>query len=194
MSIWWNTRRPKRRFSVRTPCRCSTVMMRRECDGQTKCARAEFWRERADCRGSIWSVARNKPQRGDDGMAPVWRWRDESGVEKKNAVRRKSSHRLAQRLMPTDALRIRGRHNAMNALAALALCRAIDFTAGEIAARSARLCGRAAPRSGFKREWRGFLTIPKERMSARRWRRLKDWAADCIDRRRRRQKGRISRR
>ncbi|TDR30835.1 UDP-N-acetylmuramoyl-L-alanine--D-glutamate ligase [Hydromonas duriensis] len=32
-----------------------------------------------------------------------------------------------QRLMPADALRIRGRHNAMNALAALALCRAIDL-------------------------------------------------------------------
>ena len=29
--------------------------------------------------------------------------------------------------MPSDALRIRGRHNAMNALAALALCRAIDL-------------------------------------------------------------------
>lgn len=32
-----------------------------------------------------------------------------------------------QRLMPADALRIRGRHNAMNALAALALCRAIGL-------------------------------------------------------------------
>lgn len=31
------------------------------------------------------------------------------------------------RLMPVDALRIRGRHNAMNVLAALALCRAIDL-------------------------------------------------------------------
>jgi UDP-N-acetylmuramoylalanine--D-glutamate ligase len=30
-------------------------------------------------------------------------------------------------LMPADALRIRGRHNAANALAALALCRAIDL-------------------------------------------------------------------
>jgi len=29
------------------------------------------------------------------------------------------------RLMPADALRVRGRHNAMNALAALALCRAV---------------------------------------------------------------------
>ncbi len=32
-----------------------------------------------------------------------------------------------QRLMPADALKIRGRHNAMNALAALALCRAIGL-------------------------------------------------------------------
>lgn len=33
---------------------------------------------------------------------------------------------FVHRLMPTDALRIRGRHNALNALAALALARAID--------------------------------------------------------------------
>jgi len=32
-----------------------------------------------------------------------------------------------KRLMPVDALKIRGAHNAMNALAALALCRAIDL-------------------------------------------------------------------
>lgn len=34
---------------------------------------------------------------------------------------------LVNRLMPSDALRIRGRHNAVNALAALALCRAIGL-------------------------------------------------------------------
>jgi len=34
---------------------------------------------------------------------------------------------LVKRLMPADALKIRGRHNAMNALAALALCRAIGL-------------------------------------------------------------------
>ena len=33
----------------------------------------------------------------------------------------------ARRLMPADALQIRGRHNALNALAALALCRAIGL-------------------------------------------------------------------
>jgi len=32
-----------------------------------------------------------------------------------------------KRLMPADALQIRGRHNALNALAALALCRAIGL-------------------------------------------------------------------
>ncbi|MCA1324482.1 UDP-N-acetylmuramoyl-L-alanine--D-glutamate ligase [Herbaspirillum sp. alder98] len=32
-----------------------------------------------------------------------------------------------KRLMPVDALKIRGAHNAMNALAALALCRAVDL-------------------------------------------------------------------
>ena len=32
-----------------------------------------------------------------------------------------------KRLMPADALKIRGQHNAVNALAALALCRAIDL-------------------------------------------------------------------
>ena len=34
---------------------------------------------------------------------------------------------LTSRLMPADALQIRGRHNAVNALAALALCRAIGL-------------------------------------------------------------------
>lgn len=34
---------------------------------------------------------------------------------------------LLKQLMPADALQIRGRHNAMNALAALALCRAIGL-------------------------------------------------------------------
>lgn len=37
-----------------------------------------------------------------------------------------------QRLMPADALRIRGRHNASNALAALALCAAADCALGPV--------------------------------------------------------------
>ena len=53
---------------------------------------------------------------------------NESGVEKKKRGQAEVSVPVTvQRLMPTDALRIRGRHNAMNALAALALCRAIDL-------------------------------------------------------------------
>ncbi len=37
------------------------------------------------------------------------------------------SEQAVQHLMPVDGLKIRGQHNAMNALAALALCRAIDL-------------------------------------------------------------------
>jgi UDP-N-acetylmuramoylalanine--D-glutamate ligase len=41
------------------------------------------------------------------------------------AVRDSLDESRLHRLMPADALRVRGRHNAMNALAALALCRAV---------------------------------------------------------------------
>lgn len=41
------------------------------------------------------------------------------------AVRDALDETRLHRLMPADALRVRGRHNAMNALAALALCRAV---------------------------------------------------------------------
>lgn len=52
--------------------------------------------------------------------------------EKQGEKRRKKKEvpelpSIISRLMPTDALQIRGQHNAMNALAALALCRAIDL-------------------------------------------------------------------
>jgi UDP-N-acetylmuramoylalanine--D-glutamate ligase len=50
-----------------------------------------------------------------------------------------------QRLMPAEALRIRGRHNASNALAALALAIGGRCPPGAHAARAARLPGRAAP-------------------------------------------------
>jgi UDP-N-acetylmuramoylalanine--D-glutamate ligase len=55
---------------------------------------------------------------------------DEEESTKK--VRRKKDsivevHTSINRLMPADALQIRGRHNAVNALAALALCRAIGL-------------------------------------------------------------------
>ena len=51
-----------------------------------------------------------------------------------------------QRLMPADALRMRGRHNAANALAALALRQRHRLPAGADAARPARIQRRAAPR------------------------------------------------
>ncbi len=47
-----------------------------------------------------------------------------SGRRRKNQV---EAEAVVKRLMPADALQIRGQHNAMNALAALALCRAIGI-------------------------------------------------------------------
>ncbi|NMM27039.1 MAG: UDP-N-acetylmuramoyl-L-alanine--D-glutamate ligase [Glaciimonas sp.] len=49
---------------------------------------------------------------------------DEKRRKKKNSI---ALPAVISRLMPTDALHIRGRHNALNALAALALCRAIGL-------------------------------------------------------------------
>ena len=53
---------------------------------------------------------------------------------------------VIQRLMPADALRIRGRHNASNALAALALATLGGLPARADAARAARIPRRAASR------------------------------------------------
>ncbi len=39
---------------------------------------------------------------------------------------------MTKKLMPVDALHIRGQHNAVNALAALALCRAIDLSFAQL--------------------------------------------------------------
>jgi UDP-N-acetylmuramoylalanine--D-glutamate ligase len=60
---------------------------------------------------------------------------DDSAAEKSQSKRKKVNQPsaktelevLVSKLMPVDALRIRGLHNAMNALAALALCRAIGL-------------------------------------------------------------------
>lgn len=60
---------------------------------------------------------------------------DDSAAEKNQSKRRKTNQPgtktevevFVSKLMPVDALRIRGLHNAMNALAALALCRAIGL-------------------------------------------------------------------
>ena len=57
---------------------------------------------------------------------------------------------LIQRLMPADALRVRGRHNAANALAALALADRDRLPAGADAARPARVRRRAAPRRAHR--------------------------------------------
>jgi len=53
---------------------------------------------------------------------------DETQKRKRGAVQEEEI--FFQRLMPADALRIRGRHNAMNALAALALATAADCPLG----------------------------------------------------------------
>jgi UDP-N-acetylmuramoylalanine--D-glutamate ligase len=67
----------------------------------------------------------------------VWAEPDAEALELKAKRRRKKADlddeplRL-KRLMPADALRIKGRHNASNALAALALCTAIDIPMGPL--------------------------------------------------------------
>jgi len=67
----------------------------------------------------------------------VWAEPDAEALELKAKRRRKKADlddeplRL-KRLMPADALRIKGRHNASNALAALALCTGIDIPMGPL--------------------------------------------------------------
>ena len=74
------------------------------------------------------------PQRaGDFGLVTengmAWLVRalpaDETGVRRKRGAEAEPEELHLQRLMPADALRLRGRHNASNALAALALATAI---------------------------------------------------------------------
>ncbi|MBT0569968.1 UDP-N-acetylmuramoyl-L-alanine--D-glutamate ligase [Curvibacter sp. CHRR-16] len=55
---------------------------------------------------------------------------DETQKKRRNAVDEEEIY--VQRLMPADALRIRGRHNASNALAALALCTAAGVSLAPI--------------------------------------------------------------
>lgn len=52
---------------------------------------------------------------------------DDGGEKKKRGRPQQEVELYLNRLMPVDALKIRGRHNATNVLAALALCRAIDL-------------------------------------------------------------------
>jgi UDP-N-acetylmuramoylalanine--D-glutamate ligase len=51
----------------------------------------------------------------------------DEGEKKKRGKPQPDVEIYINRLMPTDALKIRGQHNATNVLAALALCRAIDL-------------------------------------------------------------------
>ncbi|MCX8521234.1 MAG: Mur ligase family protein, partial [Rhodoferax sp.] len=82
------------------------------------------------------SFGTNRPQRpGDFGLEEVhgmaWLVRaleaDDTGKKSKEP---EELH--LQRLMPADALRIRGRHNASNALAALALCSSVGCALGPL--------------------------------------------------------------
>jgi len=52
---------------------------------------------------------------------------DEEGEKKRRGKAKVEAELFMNRLMPADALKIRGLHNATNVLAALALCRAIDL-------------------------------------------------------------------
>lgn len=64
----------------------------------------------------------------ENGM--LWLTVAEPAEEGERKRRKKDAEALPvthKRLMPADALQIRGRHNALNALAALALCRAIGL-------------------------------------------------------------------
>ena len=77
------------------------------------------------------------PQRPGDfgieqvnGMAWLVRALEADETLKKKRAQEEELH--FQRLMPADALRIRGRHNAVNALAALALCGAAGCALGPV--------------------------------------------------------------
>lgn len=66
----------------------------------------------------------------DQGM--TWLAMAQAAEEEQSSSRRRKKEAVdvpvvVSRLMPVDALQIRGQHNATNALAALALCRAIDL-------------------------------------------------------------------
>jgi UDP-N-acetylmuramoylalanine--D-glutamate ligase len=75
------------------------------------------------------------PQRpGDFGIETVngmpWLVRALEADETRKRRKDEAEELFFQRLMPADALRIRGRHNAVNALAALALATAVGCTLG----------------------------------------------------------------
>src|SRR5208282_812600 len=65
--------------------------------------------------GMPWLAQASAPDEAESGIG---------GRKKKDAA---PIPLTVKHLMPADALKIRGRHNATNALAALALCRAIGL-------------------------------------------------------------------
>ncbi len=92
--------------------------------------------QRPEVRAHI-TFGTDMPQRpGDFGLEEVngmvWLVRALQADETRKKRRDEEDELHIQRLMPADALRIRGRHNASNALAALALCAAVDCPLGPI--------------------------------------------------------------
>ncbi|NLY64400.1 MAG: UDP-N-acetylmuramoyl-L-alanine--D-glutamate ligase [Alcaligenaceae bacterium] len=71
-----------------------------------------------DSQGVMWLAA----SESDEFGLP-----ETTGRKKKNTERPVRKHGQLKRLMPADAMLVRGRHNAMNALAAMALCRALGI-------------------------------------------------------------------
>jgi UDP-N-acetylmuramoylalanine--D-glutamate ligase len=87
----------------------------------------------------------------EHGMAWLVRARELDETLRRGRGGKGNGHRatedlLIQRLMPADALRVRGRHNAANALAALALATAIDCPLAPML-HGLREYGGAAPRA-----------------------------------------------
>ncbi len=85
----------------------------------------------------VQSFGRDAPQQADsmglvndNGMAWLALASSEEDGEKRGRRRKNAEEPelMVTRLMPVDALKIRGHHNAMNALAALMLCRGIGLT------------------------------------------------------------------
>lgn len=105
--------------TVRVLNRDDSWVMRMSSPQSTVCSFGAGEPDHANCFGLI----------EENGMQ--WLATAEAAEEGEKKRRRKGSEEaqlvVVKRLMPVDALKIRGRHNAMNALAALALCRAIDL-------------------------------------------------------------------
>jgi UDP-N-acetylmuramoylalanine--D-glutamate ligase len=92
-----------------------------------------------DASGALITFGLNEPSRigdygllRDNGIAWLAQAQDRDAIDEPTTTRRRRQEAAtpdlySKRLMPADALRIRGLHNAANALAALALARAIDL-------------------------------------------------------------------